>query len=72
MTEGTRRCVRQFPATGASCDHWSAIRGATATTQEALTYSFDGRAGLGYLSQTTGNELGAGFECKGPVLRVDL
>lgn len=43
----------------------------TAAAQEALTYSFDGRAGAGYLSQTTGNDLGTGFEYKGPVLRIE-
>lgn len=53
------------------CIAVAAFSGATATAQEALTYSFDGRAGVGYLSQTTGNELGTGFEYKGPVLRVE-
>lgn len=45
--------------------------GWSAQAQEALSYSFSGRAGLGYLSHSTRSELGTGFEYKGPVLRVE-
>lgn len=39
--------------------------------QDALTYSLDGRVGLGYLSEETAD--GAdGFQYEGPVARVEL
>ena len=52
------------------CIAIAAFGGSTALAQGALTYSFDGRISVGYLSQTTGNDLGTGFEYKGPDLRT--
>lgn len=39
--------------------------------QEALSYGFEGRVGLGYLSQTTADTLDDGFQYKGLVLRAE-
>jgi hypothetical protein len=43
--------------------------GSAVTAQDALTYSFDGRVGLGYLSQTTEGD--SGFQFHGLVLRTE-
>ncbi len=40
--------------------------------QDALTYSFDGRVGLGYLSEETARPFSAGYQYMGPVAKVEL
>lgn len=47
----------------------SYVLGSSVMAQDALTYSFDGRAGLGYLSQTTEGD--SGFQFRGLVLRTE-
>lgn len=46
--------------------------GSVAMAQEAFTYSFDGRAGLGYLIEETARPSAGGFRYEGPVAKVEL
>jgi hypothetical protein len=48
------------------------IAGTVAKAQDALTYSFEGRAGLGYLSEETARPTTGGYQYKGPVATVEL
>lgn len=46
--------------------------GTSVFAQDALTYSFDGRIGLGYLREETARPFGDGYQYKGPVAKVEL
>ncbi|WP_295076571.1 hypothetical protein [Tabrizicola sp.] len=46
--------------------------GSAVMAQDALTYSFNGRVGLGYLSEETARPLSAGYQYVGPVAKVEL
>lgn len=50
----------------------SSAAGSAAMAQEGLTYSFDGRVGLGYLHEDTAEPTADGFRYFGPVARLEL
>ncbi|KAF0115208.1 MAG: hypothetical protein FD150_1116 [Rhodobacteraceae bacterium] len=50
---------------------FAGFTGSAAMAQDAVTYSYDGRIGFGYLSERTVGIGGFGFQYKGPVLRAD-
>jgi hypothetical protein len=62
---------RQKMRAGIALMTFAGFTGSAAMAQDALTYSYDGRIGLGYLSERTVGVGGFGFQYEGPVLRAD-
>jgi hypothetical protein len=49
-----------------------ATAGSASMAQDALTYSFDGSVGLGYLREETARPSAEGYKYTGPVVKVEL